>query len=153
MTPWRQFGAGGMASRSEQMSHGALRAAWRHFAQRGIRLSPWGERCHREIMATLLSGRQYPLSSRFFIALNACAPNRAQWMRQAAERQAEVATEPIGSPDQMRAGSRQASALLTSLAANIAANPPKGQQQAALGLFVDANTLTHSLELRSNQRG
>jgi hypothetical protein len=40
-------------------------------------------------------------------------------MQQAAEQQAKAATEPIANPEQVRAGSRQASAVLTSLAASI----------------------------------
>jgi hypothetical protein len=45
----------------------------------------------------------------------------------------------------VRAGSRQASAVLTSLAANIAANPPKSQQQAALGFSRDTSEISSGL--------
>jgi hypothetical protein len=79
------------------------------------------------------------------ISLPSCAPNRAEWMRQVAEQQAKAATEPIGNPDQVRAGSRQASAVLTSLAANIAANPPKGQLQAAFGFSRDTSEVSSGL--------
>lgn len=56
------------------------------------------------------------------------------------------ATEPIGNPEQVRAESRRASAVLTSLATSIAAaNPPKGQQQIALAFSRDTSEISSGL--------
>ena len=85
----------------------------------------------------------------FFIStlliLPACAPNRAQWMAQAAQQQAKVATGPIGSPDTVRAQAAQGSAMLNLLAANIASHPPAGKQQVASAFVSDAGEISSGL--------
>lgn len=85
----------------------------------------------------------------FFIStlliLSACAPNRAQWMAQAAQQQAKVATGPIGSPDTVRAQAAQGAAILNALAADIASNPPAGKQQVASEFVNDAGEISSGL--------
>jgi hypothetical protein len=66
-------------------------------------------------------------------------------MQTAAEQRAKSATEPIGNPEQVRAGARQASIVLTSFATTIAANPPRGQPQVALAFAHDAGQISSGL--------
>jgi hypothetical protein len=85
----------------------------------------------------------------FFVSvlfvLSGCAPNRAQWMAQAAQQQAKVATGPIGTPDTVRTQAAQGAAVLNALAANIASNPPAGSKQVASAFVNDAAEISSGL--------
>jgi hypothetical protein len=60
-----------------------------------------------------------------------CAPNRAQWMQQEADRQAKLGTSSIGSEQNVKEEARQAASLLKDLATGFLAKPPVGKEQLA----------------------
>jgi hypothetical protein len=78
-------------------------------------------------------------------ALVGCGPNRAQVMGNAAQSEAKTATAPIGSEDEVRSEAGQGALILTRLSAAIAANPPKGQQQAAISFVREAAEIADGL--------
>ena len=79
------------------------------------------------------------------IDLPGCAPDRSQWMSQAASQQAKVATNQIGSVEEVRTEARQAAGLLNGLAASALKNPPAGNQQVASAFSSDAMEVSSGL--------
>lgn len=78
-------------------------------------------------------------------AFPACAPNRAQWMQQAAKEQATTATSPIGNEQQVRQQAAVASVLLDRLTATVQANPKLAQNQVAAQFATDSMQISSGL--------
>lgn len=74
-----------------------------------------------------------------------CAPDRSQWMSQAADQQAKVATSQIGSVEEVKAEARQAAELLNGLAAAALNKPPAGNQKVASAFSSDAFEISAGL--------
>lgn len=77
--------------------------------------------------------------------LTSCAPNRAQWMQNAAQQQAKAATDPIGTPATVRMQAAQGALVLNALAALVSKNPPAGQQQVVAAFANDAGEIASGL--------
>jgi hypothetical protein len=77
--------------------------------------------------------------------LTSCAPNRAQWMQNAAQQQARAATDPIGTPDSVRGQAAQGAVVLNTLAALVSKNPPAAQQQVVAAFANDAGEISSGL--------
>ncbi len=75
--------------------------------------------------------QSHALSSQALVALvlgqlvvwTGCAPDRSQWMEQAASQQAQIATGGIGSQQEVRTQARQGAGLLRGLSAMMLKNP------------------------------
>jgi hypothetical protein len=80
------------------------------------------------------------------IDLPGCAPDRSQWMSQAANQQAKVGTDQIGSVAEVKTEARQASELLKGLTAAALKNPPAGNQQVASAFSSDAMEVSAGLQ-------
>jgi hypothetical protein len=74
------------------------------------------------------------------------APNRGQWMSQAAKQQAKLATSQIGSVEEVKAQARQAAGLLNALAEAALSKPPAGNQQVASAFSHDALEVSSGLQ-------
>src|SRR5579859_1154181 len=59
------------------------------------------------------------------VSFIACAPDRSQWMARAAKNQATLATEDIGTVDQVRHGAKQEATFLTAMESAIYGNADK----------------------------
>jgi len=82
-----------------------------------------------------------------------CAPNRAQWMQEAAQKQAQSATASIGDEQQVRLEAREASAVLTKLASNPSVvHPPKGLEQGALIFLANDAEIISGLQAIADSR-
>lgn len=80
------------------------------------------------------------------LLLSGCAPNRAEWMSQAATQQAQAATGSIGDEQEVKKESRVAAQVLRTLsddASNAAAGP---NQQAAIAFAQDAILISSGLD-------
>jgi hypothetical protein len=75
----------------------------------------------------------------------ACAPNRSQWMQQAATQQAANATGSIGDVAEVKREAGQASAVLDKLSSMMTANPAKGHEAAAAAFAADAYEVSSGL--------
>ena len=75
-----------------------------------------------------------------------CAPNRAQWMQQEADRQANLGTSSIGSEQNVKDEARQASGLLKSLATEALAKPPVGKEQLAAAWAQEFSVVASGLD-------
>jgi hypothetical protein len=75
-----------------------------------------------------------------------CAPNRNQWMSQAATQQAARATESIGDVQRVRTEAREGAAMLNGLSAAAQNKPPAGNQQVAYAFARDAVEVSSGLQ-------
>jgi hypothetical protein len=80
------------------------------------------------------------------ISAPACAPNRNQWMSQAATQQATLATESIGDVQRVKAQAREGAAVLNGLAAAAQKKAPAGNQQVAAAFARDAVEVSSGLQ-------
>jgi len=83
------------------------------------------------------------------VSFIACAPDRSQWMARAAKNQATLATEDIGTVDQVRHGAKQEATFLTAMESAIYGNADKyaPQERAAyLALAQDDAEIASGLE-------
>ena len=85
------------------------------------------------------------------IVLNGCAPNRAEWMAEAAHQEATTATSEIGNEQEVKAQARTGSEMLRRTAAFLlkVASGPK-QQQAASAFGQDTDRITAGLDAIAN---
>ncbi|MBV8137744.1 MAG: hypothetical protein JO121_19265 [Deltaproteobacteria bacterium] len=86
------------------------------------------------------------------INLPSCAPNRGQWMSQAANQQAKVATDQIGTVEDVKAQARQAAQLLNGLSAAALNKPPGGNQQVAQAFADDVSEVSSGLQAIAESR-
>jgi hypothetical protein len=80
------------------------------------------------------------------ISVPGCAPNRNQWMSQAATQQAALATESIGDVQRVKAEAREGAAMLNGLSAAAQNKPPAGNQQVASAFASDATEVSSGLQ-------
>jgi hypothetical protein len=97
----------------------------RHFAARGI------------LVALLICSLIWPTG---------CAPNRQQWMSQAAQGQAKLATGPIGDQQEVKKESRVAAQVLRKLSADASNSAPGPNKQAVLMFAQDATLISGGLD-------
>jgi hypothetical protein len=79
------------------------------------------------------------------LTLSSCAPNREQWMNQAAQQQVKVATGSIGSPDTVRAQAAQGAVVLNGLAAVLLKSATPAQQPVAAAFANDPGEISSGL--------
>lgn len=75
-----------------------------------------------------------------------CAPNRAEWMSQAAQQQAKLATGPIGNEQEVKVESRQGALMVNSLAADLSKAAQGSQQQIAQAFAQDTAQISGGLD-------
>src|SRR5271155_658035 len=78
------------------------------------------------------------------IWLFGCAPDRSQWMAQAANHEAQLATASMGSEQDVRTQARQAADMLNALTAG-PLNKPSANQQVAAALARDFSQVSSGL--------
>lgn len=104
-------------------------------------------------LGRLSSSRIAALTLAKVALLSGCAPNRADWMANAANQQATVQTGDVGNPDQVRAGAKMEATILSTWATYIYGNADKYSDQEHLSLAQDETQIASGLESIADSKG